>query len=246
MFTTVEIEHIIYRFVLFDWIEGHHITSYVGISAEKFGRAAREFQEIASQYTSDIFSKRSHTVGYTSFYDQLNNKLFNVEMSIHHSLQMKHYLEMCKFHLENAKTRELDFIVHSDLNPLNVLWDAEVRVKGFVDFESIGYTDRMEGLAWLIKWYSRTNGIHSREMSSEVAAEFLKGYQIDRDVLRFEKERLSSLLWLSGCLNWNFVNRTIHILEFEPERLNEHLTWYRGRGDSLTDLLKASLNKNNL
>ncbi len=237
LFTIVEIEHIIYRFVLFDWIEGHHITSYVGTSAEKFGRAAREFHEIASQYTSDIFRKRSHTVGYNSFYDQLNKKLLNVELSIHDSPQMKHYLEICKFHLENTSTRELDFIVQSDLNPLNVLWDDEESVKGFVDFESIGYTDRIEGLAWLIKWYSRTNGIHSRKMSSEVAAAFLKGYEIDRDILRSEKVRLSSLLWLSGCLNWNFVKRTIQILENQPELLNDHLTWYRERGDSLTDLL---------
>ncbi|MBL1705432.1 aminoglycoside phosphotransferase family protein, partial [Klebsiella pneumoniae] len=89
------------------------------------------------------------------------------------------------------------FIVQTDLNPLNVLWDSSEQVKGIVDFESIGYVDRIEGLAFLLKWYSRTEGIHSHEVSSSVAIAFLEGYKAHNVVTSNDYKRISSLIWLS-------------------------------------------------
>ena len=48
----------------------------------------------------------------------------------------------------SAHIRELEFIVQTDLNPLNVLWDSSEQIKGIVDFESISYVDRIEGLSF--------------------------------------------------------------------------------------------------
>ncbi|MEK1830292.1 phosphotransferase [Priestia megaterium] len=66
--------------------------------------------------------------------------------------------------------------MQSDLNPLNILWDETDSITGIIDFEHIGYTDRIEGIAWLIKWYSRTQGIGNNEVSPRLAQSLLKGY----------------------------------------------------------------------
>ena len=69
--------------------------------------------------------------------------------------ELREYINLATYHIECAYTSNLQFIVQTDLNPLNVLWDSSQCVKGIVDFESIGYVDRIEGLAFLIKWYFR-------------------------------------------------------------------------------------------
>jgi hypothetical protein len=98
----------------------------------------------------------------------------------------------------------------------------------------------MEGLAWLIKWYSRTNGIHSSEMSSEFAMAFLKAYRGSDDQGSFDLDRLSSLIWLSGWINWNFVKKSVEILETEDEAiLNRHIAFYKQRGEKLYSLVRT-------
>jgi Ser/Thr protein kinase RdoA (MazF antagonist) len=94
-------------------------------------------------------------------------------------MMVEEYLETTEHHIEMANTKQFDFIVQSDLNPLNVIWDVNNKIIGIIDFESIGYTDRIEGLAWLLKWYSRTNEIASTEMSPIVDNAFMKGYKIN-------------------------------------------------------------------
>ncbi|MEH6939350.1 hypothetical protein V7056_16120 [Bacillus sp. JJ664] len=119
--------------------------------------------------------------------------------------------------------------------------DKDKKVIGIVDFESIGYGDRIEGLAWLIKWYSRTKGIYSSEMSSIVANAFLKGYQSNDYLSKNDFERLSSLIWLSGCINWNFVRHTIKIIESnEDETLKKHINTYKKRGEKLLSLISTN------
>ena len=86
--------------------------------------------------------------------------------------ELREYIDLAKYHIECAYTSELEFIVQTDLNPLNVLWGSSQKVKGIVDFESISYVDRIEGLAFLIKWYSRTEGVQSHEVCSKVASSF--------------------------------------------------------------------------
>lgn len=110
------------------------------------------------------------------------------------------------------------------------------KVKGIVDFESISYVDRVEGLAFLIKWYSRTEGIHSHEVCSSVASSFLEGYKANNILTSNDYKRLSSLLWLSGSLNWNFVKKTLNVLE-DAGQLEEHFEVYRVRGERLSSLL---------
>ena len=128
--------------------------------------------------------------------------------------------------------------MQSDLNPLNVLWDNEENIIGIVDFEHIGYTDRIEGLAWLIKWYSRTSGLGSHDVSPKLTESFLLGYR-SHDFLRQEELlRLSSLLWITGCLNWGFVNKTINILKNgNRNQLYDHLAIFRERGIKLSSLV---------
>lgn len=150
--------------------------------------------------------------------------------------ELRGYIELAKCHIECAHTNSLEFIVQTDLNPLNVLWGLSQKVKGIVDFESISYVDRVEGLAFLVKWYSRTEGIHSHEVCSSVASSFLEGYKANNILTSNDYKRLSSLLWLSGSLNWNFVKKTLNVLE-DAGQLEEHFEVYRVRGERLSSLL---------
>ncbi|MGE6596421.1 phosphotransferase enzyme family protein [Bacillus proteolyticus] len=218
-----------YRFVLSNWIEGEHITHCTENIAEAFGTEARKIHDISSTFQSSIFQKKSHLDGYAQFLNMLESKASACK-------ELREYIDLAKYHIECAHTSDLEFIVQTDLNPLNVLWDSSQQVKGIVDFESISYVDRIEGLAFLIKWYSRTKGIHSHEVCARVASSFLEGYKANNILTLNDYKRLSSLLWLSGSLNWNFVKKTLSIISDERE-LEEHLEAYRVRGKRLSSLL---------
>ncbi|GAB6438543.1 MULTISPECIES: phosphotransferase enzyme family protein [Bacillus] len=218
-----------YRFVLSNWIEGEHITHCTEAIAKAFGKEARKIHDISCAFQSSIFQKKSHLDGYAQFIHMLESKASACK-------ELREYIDLAKYHIKCAYTSELEFIVQTDLNPLNVLWDSNQQVKGIVDFESIGYVDRMEGLAFLLKWYSRTEGIQSHEVSSSVASAFLEGYKAHNILTLNDYERLSSLLWLSGSLNWNFVKKTLSVISDERE-LEEHLEVYRVRGERLSSLL---------
>lgn len=218
-----------YRFVLSNWIEGEHITHCTEAIAKAFGKEARKIHDISCAFQSSIFQKNSHLDGYAQFINMLESKASACK-------ELREYIELAKYHIECAYASELEFIVQTDLNPLNVLWDSNQQVKGIVDFESISYVDRIEGLSFLIKWYSRTEGIHSHEVSPSIASAFLEGYKA-HDILTInDYKRLSSLLWLSGSLNWNFVKKTLRVISDERE-LEEHLEVYRVRGERLSSLL---------
>ncbi|ANP82052.1 hypothetical protein BAQ53_14765 [Bacillus sp. B25(2016b)] len=218
-----------YRFVLSTWIEGEHITHCTETMAEIFGKEARNIHDISSTFQSSTFQKKSHLDGYGEFIKLLENKGGTCK-------ELRGYIELAKCHIECAYTNNLEFIVQTDLNPLNVLWGSSQKVKGIVDFESISYVDRVEGLAFLIKWYSRTEGIESHVVCPKVARAFLEGYGANNILTLNEYERLSSLLWLSGSLNWNFVKKTMNLMGDESA-LVEHLRVYKGRGERLSSLL---------
>jgi Ser/Thr protein kinase RdoA (MazF antagonist) len=237
-FSTVEWDSVTYRFVLFEWIEGQHITHCDEYIAEEFGRVAREIHDRSSAYHTSVFPKKSHLDGYSHFVEELMN-IVNLDAISEGNLAMiRRYIENANHHLEVSRTREYDFIIQTDLNPLNVIWDENKTVIGIADFESIGYSDRIEGLAWLIKWYSRADGIHSKEFSPKVAKVFLKGYKAEDFITNQDLSRLASLLWLSGCLNWNFVKKTVELVDTnDSESLQNHFTAYEERGRRLMDLV---------
>ncbi|MBG9855240.1 phosphotransferase enzyme family protein [Bacillus wiedmannii] len=218
-----------YRFVLSIWIEGEHITHCTETIAKAFGKEARKIHDISCAFQSSIFQKKSHLDGYVEFINMLESKASACE-------ELREYIDLAKYHIECAYTSELEFIVQTDLNPLNVLWDSSEQVKGIVDFESISYVDRIEGVSVLIKWYSRTEGIQSHEVCSSVASAFLEGYKAHNILTSNDYKRLYSLLWLSGSLNWNFVKKTLSVISDERE-LEKHLEVYRVRGERLSSLL---------
>ena len=70
-FTIIEWDNVMYRFVLFEWIEGQHITNCTTDIAAKFGKIAREMHDISSLYTSTVFTKKSHLEGYSKFINMI-------------------------------------------------------------------------------------------------------------------------------------------------------------------------------
>lgn len=223
---------------MFEWMEGEHITHCTEPVSEKFSKLARKIHDISVSYESDVFTKESHVYGSEQFLGIIQRELGSIKFTASTDELLQNYLSLIEYHIQKAKTDSLEFIVQSDLNNLNILWDRNGEVIGIVDFESITYTDRVEGLAWLIKWYSRPYGVGSHEMSPALAKAVLRGYDAKAILNQSELSRLPSLLWLSGCLNWNFMDKTIDLLKNKEEiRLVEHLTKYLKRGEKLLSLI---------
>ncbi|WP_088069081.1 phosphotransferase [Gottfriedia luciferensis] len=236
-FLSVLIDNKIYRFILFKWINGVHFTKFNDLIVEEMGSKSATFHLIASKFESDLFPKKSHLIAYDGFVNILLDKLNDGKVSLENKSFLKEYLELTKMHICNARTEQFEFIIQSDLNPLNILWNEDLTLKGIIDFESITYGDRIEGLAWLIKWYARTNDLNAMEVSKSLADKFLTKYnnvfQIDNQQLG----RLASLVWLSGCINWKFLNTTSKLLNLNDARLKNHLDFYLMRGKCLKSLI---------
>ncbi|MGM1019733.1 MAG: hypothetical protein ACQEXV_04110 [Bacillota bacterium] len=108
---------------------------------------------------------------------------------------MNTYLNEIKYHKDKAKTDCYEYIIQSYinlLNLLNILWNKAGEIIGVVDFESITYTERVEGLAWIVKWYARTHGITSHEMSPILVKAVLRGYDAEELLSQRDFERLPS------------------------------------------------------
>lgn len=237
-FTTIYFEDKVWKFILFEWIKGEHLTQCTNTIARTFGAFARKIHNISSKFETNIFPQESHSKGYREFHNLLVTHATLSKLSPPTTDLLNSYLNEIEHHTDRAKTDSYDFIVQSDLNPLNILWNQREQIVGVVDFESITYTDRVEGLAWLVKWYSRTHGIASHEMSPILAKSVLQGYGADELLTPKELKRLPSLLWLTGCLNWNFTSKTIELIKNnEDALLKEHLMIYFKRGEILLSLL---------
>lgn len=237
-FVSIGWKGILYRVVLFKWIEGEHITKITKNNAELVGNVVKKIHSVSSEYESVVLPKESHLYAYSKFIGQIKQKQEVIHISTEILEKLNSYLQIDEYHVTLAKKNNFEYIVQSDLNPLNLLWDQENRLMGIVDFESIGYTDRVEGLAWLIKWYSRTEGIGSVPMSPTLAQTFIGAYS-SRTIFPTEDfERLRSLLWLSGCMNWNFVKKTLEIMELgDQSSMVEHISFYKDRGEKLISLI---------
>ncbi|MBN8207926.1 phosphotransferase [Bacillus sp. NTK071] len=241
-FVSIEWKGSNYRVVLFKWVEGQHITKCTNSFTKLVGKTVKNIHEVSRDFRSPVFEQNSHLAGYTKFIAQIKQKREITNVSTEMARTLNSYLHIAENHINLSKSDKLDFIVQSDLNPLNVLWNNENRLAGIVDFESIGYTDRIEGLAWLIKWYSRNNGIGSTRLSPDLAKTFFDAYISEKTISVEEKERLQSLLWLSGCMNWNFVKRTIEIMDLNEETtMKHHISFYVSRGEKLKSLLSQIL-----
>jgi Ser/Thr protein kinase RdoA (MazF antagonist) len=237
LFLVIRDEENEWRFVLFEWIAGKHITHCSEIIAERFSVMASKIHHISSMYESDVFTRKSHLEGYKQFHQLIVSEVETSSFWPYNIQMLEQYLTLATYHIETAKVERMEYIIQLDLNPLNVLWSNTENINGIVDFESITYTDRVEGLAWLIKWYSRTKGIGSNEMSPLLAKAVLRGYGANQLLSKDDFNRLPSLLWLSGCLNWNFTAKTIELIK-SNQNLKEHLTSYIKRGELLYSLIK--------
>ncbi|MEW4369375.1 phosphotransferase enzyme family protein [Paenibacillus kandeliae] len=233
----VHIEGEVWRFLLFEWMEGQHLTDGDVSVAQAFGRFARKLHDLSAGFETNTFPQHSHLKGYQEFYSRIVECADAYVCSPKTSDLLKSYFQRIEHHMQQSSTQMYDFIVQSDLNPLNILWNGNTQIVGIVDFESITYTDRLEGLAWLIKWYSRTDGIASHVMSPALAQAVLQGYDASESLNSNDITRLRSLVWLTGCLNWNFTHKTIELMNNrEEQRLYTHLIQYMERGENLLAL----------
>lgn len=228
-----------YRFLLFEWMEGRHITRCTGQVAHTFGVMVRQWHTLAADYDSPL-PRVSHRDGSLKFVAMLEQASNTADSGCRGRLSA--YLADARKRIEHAFQSSREYIMQSDLNPLNILWDDRGKIVGIIDCEHIGYTERVEGLAWLIKWYSRTEGLSSHEVSAELAASLLSGYGAEDCLRREDWERLPSLLWLTGCLNWGFVRKTLHLLNQSSQasmrrELDAHLAKYWERGEKLSALI---------
>lgn len=231
----------LYRSVWFHWMDGKHITHTTANAARRMGEMARRIHDCSSGFPRRLsFPIATHVEGYRMRVQAIRDSVRLRSVSGAALVALNNTLDLAQRHIECAAASFRDdlVVVTSDLNSLNVLWDETESISGIVDFEHLAYGEQVETLAWLIKWYSRTSGITSHEVSPLLAEQLLRGYGADTLLNEADYERLSSLLWLSGCMNGNFVQHTLHLLQNgSPEQLEDHLERYRRRGEALTGLL---------
>lgn len=113
-FSIVEWNSESYRFILFEWIEGQHISHCDENIAEEFGKVAREIHDISSAYHTSAFSKTSHLVGYSQFVEELTISVNPAAIPEGNMAMIRRYIKNAKHHLEVSMTRKYDFIIQTD------------------------------------------------------------------------------------------------------------------------------------
>lgn len=200
-----------WKFILFEWIQGEHLTHCTDSIATKLGIFARKVHDISAKFESAVFPKESHSKGHEQFYNLLSNHAGLSALSPSTNELLITYFNEARHHKEKAKTESFDYIVQSDLNPLNILWNEDEEIIGVVDFESITYTDRVEGLAWLVKWYVRTHGIGSHEMSPTLAKSVLRGYGAEQLLSQKKLGETSFAAMADRLLELEFYRQDIRV-----------------------------------
>ncbi|MCK2157339.1 aminoglycoside phosphotransferase family protein [Exiguobacterium sp. 17-1] len=230
---------------LFHWMDGHHVTANTIHTAARMGTLARQLHDVSLHQHDICFPYIDHTIVYQRWLGDLQRLLVSrMPESARNSLQ--EYLNLAQYHLDTAKYHQspsFQPVISTDLNSLNILWNQNQQIIGIVDHEHIGATDRVQDLAWLIKWYARTEGIGSHDVSGRLAKSLLTHYNSPTVLVSQDDPRLAALLWLSGCFNLHFVERTKQ-LAFDAEnnpigydQFRLHLQTYRLRGERLVGLL---------
>jgi len=231
---------------LFRWMDGHHVTVNTIHTAARMGTLARQLHDVSLHQQEIRFPFIDHTVAYQRWLSDIQRlSISRMPEPVRNSLQ--EYLSLAQQHLDTAQHHQWSSfqpVISTDLNSLNVLWDSNQQIVGIVDHEHIGATDRVQDLAWLIKWYARTQGIDSHDVSGRFAKSLLAHYNSPTVLVPEDNPRLAALLWLSGCFNLHFVERTKQLAfdaENNPggyEQLQLHLQTYRARGEPLSGLLR--------
>lgn len=233
-----------WKCLLFEWVAGVHIEKNTPEIAFRFGQMARKFHDASIGYHAPALAGTMHTLAYNEYLEHLRNGAATYSIPESSQALLHEYLTLAQQHLTTAHrdvVREELRVITSDLNSLNILWDeATETINGIVDFEHIGWSDRVQDLAWLMKWYSRTTGIHSHEMSPTCAQRLLDGYGAFELLTEEDLTRLPAFLWLSGCLNHNTYAKTLELIEAGADNgdsaLHDHLTKYLARGKKLVGL----------
>ncbi|GGE60598.1 phosphotransferase enzyme family protein [Priestia taiwanensis] len=242
-FTKIHHDGAEWRCCMFEWLEGEHITHNTIRTAERMGEFAREFHDVSLTYASRVLPNVRHTTAYQKWVNSIRTYLKQAIPTQTRRL-LTSYIETVQQHIDTANHIQIRpelKIITSDLNSLNILWDKQEKIIGIIDHEHIAYSDRIQDLAWLIKWYSRIEGIESHHVSPSLASAVLKGYGAKSIMKNEDKERLRALLWLSGCFNYNFVRATMDVLNQSVEgydKLEQHLSRYMERGKVLVGLIK--------
>ncbi|WP_214720951.1 aminoglycoside phosphotransferase family protein [Exiguobacterium sp. s192] len=230
---------------LFRWMDGHHVTANTVHMVARMGTLARRLHDVSLHQQEIRFPFIDHTVAYQRWLGDLQRlSISRMPEPLRNSLQ--EYLSLAQQHLDTARHHQsssLHPVISTDLNSLNILWNQDQQIVGIVDHEHIGATDRVQDLAWLIKWYARTESIESHTVSGRLAKILLAHYNSPTMLVPEKDPRLAALLWLSGCFNLHFVVRTKHLLQeagqhteqYNPLQL--HLQTYRLRGERLSGLL---------
>nr|WP_258567504.1 hypothetical protein [Paenibacillus sp. CGMCC 1.16610] len=113
-----------WRFLLFEWIEGEHITHCTEPISEKFSKLARKIHDISVKFESKIFTKESHIYGSEQFLGMIRKEADSITLIPSTNEMLQTYISLAEYHIEKAKSDSLEFIVQSDLNNLNILWDT--------------------------------------------------------------------------------------------------------------------------
>lgn len=221
------------------------MTANTRHTAARMGMLTRRLHDVSLHQQEIRFPFIDHTVAYQHWLNEFQQFSFSRLPEITRDL-FDSYLNLVQHHIDTARPADpssIQPVISTDLNSLNILWNHNQQIVRIVDHEHIGATDRVQDLAWLIKWYARTESIESYNVSVRLAKILLAHYNSPTMLVSEDDPRLAALLWLSGCMNLHFIERTNQLAfnaENNPpgyEQLQLHLQTYRLRGERLVGLL---------
>lgn len=231
---------VIRRCMLFEWMDGVHITVNTEEVAFRMGEMARRYHDASQGFATDVLPRKIHTENYLQMIELLGRERDKRALTGKVRKRLNAYIAHAKEQIRSGHRdpSESDLLVMtSDLNSVNVLWEETSRtINGIIDFEHLSLSDRVQDLTWLIKWYSRTEGMHSHKVSNQLAQALMYGYRAHELLTDDDYARFPALLWLSGCLNWNFVQKTVKLIQNDSDKLVDHLDRFVERGKLLTGL----------
>ncbi|WP_374706948.1 hypothetical protein [Paenibacillus sp. J31TS4] len=112
-FTSLRVEEKEWRFVLFEWMKGEHLTHCTETIARTFGAFARKIHNLSSKFETNVFPQESHSKGHQEFYQLLCSHAASHKLSPTASSLLTSYLSEAEYHKDHAMTDTHDFIAQN-------------------------------------------------------------------------------------------------------------------------------------
>lgn len=216
LFTHVIWKEMEYRLLVFKWLDGRQVDCSDEKTAYTVGQLVKRMHQVTEDQPTAHLLEINGKRDYQERWQKIMALLSSTKLSGDVQAQVAKYIQIAAEEIATAFESKAGPVIpiHGDLNFPNLFWDNTLdEVTGIIDFDSIGLAERVNELAWIVKWYSRAQGIHKEQFSLDLARQVFRGYDAYNVLTADEMVRFPSFVWLHSCLNNNFLKHFCDSLE---------------------------------